>query len=325
MKKYLITTILSMFIFLSGCTSVGTVSQKDWENPIIRDIYSADAAALVYNDTLYLYVGHDEAPTGGNGYVMNDWYCYSTTDMKTWEKHGAVLSVADFAWANDSAWASQVIERNGKFYYYTTVAQASTGGMAIGVAVSDSPTGPFEDALGKALITSDMTSFPGQGAWTWDDIDPTLFIDDDGQAYMYFGNNYPKYVELNEDMISFDQTVGIQTIQLPFVNGLTFTEALWMHKYEDTYYLSYAAGWEEQLAYSYSDSPTGPWKPGNLIMSYATNSNTSHQAIVEFNGKWIIFYHNGILEGGDSFHRSVCAEYFEHTEDGKIPRIIPTK
>lgn len=326
MKKLIIIPIVLLSILFNSCSTLGSVSnqEKPWSNPIIKDIYSADAAALVSGDTLYLYVGHDEAPTGGQGYVMNDWYCYSTKDMKNWENHGSVLHVNDFSWADDSAWASQVVEKDGKFYYYTTVAQASSGGMAIGVAVSDSPTGPFKDAIGAPLITSNMTDFPGQGAWTWDDIDPTVLIDDDGKAYMYFGNTYPKYVVLNDDMISFDEEIGIQKMRLPYAAGLPFTEALWIHKNDDRYFMSYAAGWEEQLAYCYSDSPTGPWRSGGLIMSYAANSNTSHQAIVKFNGKWIIFYHNGTLEGGDSFHRSVCAEYFEHTENNKIPFIVPS-
>jgi beta-xylosidase len=296
-----------------------------WENPIIRDIYSADPAALVVGDTLYLYVGHDEAPSGGTSYVMNDWYCYSTQDMVHWTNHGPVLSVKDFPWADGNAWAGQVVERNGKFYYYVSVAQAATGGMAIGVAVADSPTGPFKDALGKALITSNMTTFTGQGTWTWDDIDPTVLIDDDGQAYLYFGNTYPKYVKLNDDMISFDVAYGIKSISLPSIDGLSFTEALWIHKYQGRYYLSWAAGWPEQLVYATSESPTGPWVPGGKLMGLPANCNTSHHAIVEFKGRWYIFYHNGTLPGGGSYRRSVCVDCLTYDAMGGISLIIPSK
>ncbi|WP_342626130.1 glycoside hydrolase family 43 protein [Spirochaeta thermophila] len=320
-------TLLILFLsYSTGCRILpeGEVDPTPWDNPIIRDIYSADPAALVHGDTLYLYVGHDEAPEGATTYVMNDWYCYSTKDMIHWTNHGPVLSVRDFAWADGNAWAGQVVHRNGKFYYYVSVAQASTGGMAIGVAVSDSPTGPFTDALGRALITSSMTKFSGQPRWSWDDIDPTVLIDDDGQAYLYFGNTYPKYVKLNEDMISFDEETGIQPLLLPFVAGLPFTEALWIHKYKGKYYLSWAAGWEEQLVYATSDHPTGPWKPGGKLMTHAENCNTSHHAIVEFKGKWYIFYHNGTLPGGGSYRRSVCAEYLTYDEEGNIPLISPS-
>lgn len=316
--------LLVSTVVLASCATAPQGVQI--ENPVIRDIYSADAAALVSGDTVYLYVGHDEAAKSSNNYAMYDWYCYSTKDMKKWESHGAVLKVTAFKWAVGNAWASQVAERDGKFYYYTCVNMPRTGGMAIGVAVSDSPTGPFVDAIGGPLITSDMTPFPGQKSWTWDDIDPTVLIDDDGQAYMYFGNSYLKYVKLNPDMISVDVSGtasgevkdAIVKVDVPRVAGLGFTEAPWLHERNGTYYLSYAAGWEEQLAYAMSDSPTGPWKAGGLLMTHAFNSNTSHQAIVEFKGKWYIFYHNGMLPGGNSWHRSVCAAELTYDENGKM-------
>jgi len=170
------------------------------QNPIVQTNYTADPAPMVYNGTVYLYTSHDEDKTVRNFFTMNDWRCYSSTDMVNWTDHGPILSYKVFEWSRGDAWAGQCIYRNGKFYYYLPVNQKN-GGNAIGVAVSDSPTGPFKDALGKPLLT-------GYGY-----IDPTVYIDDDGQAYLYWGNPFLWYAKLNQDMISYDQKVGV--VQVP--------------------------------------------------------------------------------------------------------------
>ena len=156
---------------------------------------------MVYKDKVYLYAGHDEAPNDFNFYKMNEWLVYSSSDMVHWQEHPVPLKVTDFAWAKADAWAAQVIERNGKFYWYVTVEHGTIHGKAIGVAVSDSPTGPFKDALGKALITNDMTT---QTNISWDDIDPTVMIDDDGQAYLFWGNTVCHYAKLKANMTELD-------------------------------------------------------------------------------------------------------------------------
>lgn len=170
------------------------------QNPIIQTIYTADPAPMVYNDTVYLYADHDE--DGSTYYTMYDWRCYSSTDMVNWTDHGVMMSYKTFSWAKGDAWAGQCIYRNGKFYYYVPITSTALGRAAIGVGVSNSPTGPFTDALGHPLIADE-----------WGDIDPTVFIDDDGQAYLYWGNPNLYYVKLNNDMISYDKTVGI--VQVP--------------------------------------------------------------------------------------------------------------
>ena len=153
-------------------------------NPLITDKFTADPAPLVHDGTLYLYVGHDEyyegqdTARGGREFNITEWLCYSTQDMVTWTDHGSVLKPTDFSWAVGEAWASQVVEKDGKFYYYTTVqAGEPYTGKAIGVAVSDSPTGPFVDAIGAPLIHDKMTD-NGERGW-WNDIDPTVLIDGD--------------------------------------------------------------------------------------------------------------------------------------------------
>ena len=166
----------------------------------MQNIYTADPAPMVSGDTLYLYTTHDEDELVKNFYTMNDWKCYSTKDMVNWTDHGTVLSRDNFKWMDTKdprAWAPQCVERNGKFYMYVPV-HKKNGGMVIGVGVSDKATGPFVDAIGKPLVDEG----------DWNDIDPTVFIDDDGQAYLYFGNPSLRYVKLNEDMLSYDTTIG---------------------------------------------------------------------------------------------------------------------
>lgn len=284
-------------------------------NPVIKDAYTADPAALVHGDTVYLYVGHDQGHAS-SGYVLNEWKVYSSKDMENWTDCGVPLTVSEFSWARGDAWAGQVIYRNGKFYWYIC-AEHIYGGKAIGIAVSDSPTGPFKDALGHALITNNMTSYTGI---TWDDIDPTVWIDDDGQAYLYWGNTALMYVKLNDDMISYSGGIVNVTDQFP-----SYTEAPWMYKRNGLYYMVYAMGWPEQIAYATSTSPTGPWTYRGVISDLTgTNCGTQHASVIEFKGQWYYISHNDALVGGSDYSRSVYIEKFTHNADGTIPLIPMT-
>ncbi len=307
-----IVFILS-FNILSAQTDTSFISDG---NPIIRHKYTADPAALVYKDKVYLYTGHDVAPAKENRYVMNEWLCFSTSDMKHWTEHLSPLNYKAFAWAKGDAWASQVIERNGKFYWFVAITHDSTHrGKAIGVAVSDSPTGPFKDAIGKALITNDMTTV---AKISWDDIDPTVFIDGNKQAYLFWGNTSLNWVKLKDNMIEMDGPM--HSISLP-----KFTEAPYIHKKKGWYYLSYAYEFPEKIAYAMSRSIEGPWIYKGILNEIAGNSNTNHQSIIEFKGKDYFVYHNGALaaEHG-SFHRSVCIDYLYYNKDGTLKRVIMT-
>ena len=319
--------ILCTVVLISSCKSIKTdgnsastnaeknSSTTTFNNPIIKGKYTGDPAALVYNDKVYLYAGHDEAPNDFNFYKMNEWLVYSSSDMIHWEEHPVPLKVTDFAWASSDAWAAQVIERNGKFYWYVTVSHGAINGKAIGVAVSDSPTGPFKDALGKALVTNYMTT---QTKIDWDDIDPTVMIDDDGQAYLFWGNSVCHYAKLKENMIELDGP--IKTISLP-----NYTEAPWIHKKKDWYYLSYAYQFPEKIAYAMSKSINGPWEYKGILNEVAGNSNTNHQAIIEFKGKDYFIYHNGSTQpDGGSFRRSVCIDRLYYNENGTMKRVIMT-
>jgi len=317
-KKILSKICAGSILILPLVLSVATMAQEKTVikgNPIITDKYTADPAAMVYKNTVYLYTGHDEAPAGEEHYMMNDWLVYSSDNMTDWKEHQVPLKAKDFAWANGDAWASQVIERNGKFYWYVAVKHGTIKGKAIGVAVADSPLGPFKDARGSAIITNDMTT---DTKISWDDIDPTVFIDDDGQAYLFWGNTLCYYIKLKANMIEQDGPIHK-------VNLFGFTEAPWLHKHKRWYYLSYAYDFPEKIAYAMSRKITGPWEFKGILNEVAGNSNTNHQAIIDFKGKSYFIYHNGsIPHDGGSFRRSVCIDRLFYNPDGSIKRVVMT-
>jgi arabinoxylan arabinofuranohydrolase len=283
-------------------------------NPVTGKIFTADPAALVDGGRVYLYVGHDEAPAGGKDYLMNEWRVYSSCDMQRWTEHPAPIPYTTFKWAGRDAWAGDIAKRDGKYYFYATVDHKSIPGKAIGVAVSNSPTGPFVDARGSALVSNDMTH---ETPILWDDIDPAVFVDDDGQAWLYWGNTVMKYAKLKPNMTELDgpiHTVGLDA----------FTEASYLHKHAGRYYLSYSQQFPERTVYMTGPSATGPWSWGGVIMEKNSNVKTIHQAIVDFNGKSYIFYHNGTLPGGGEFRRSVAVEELRYGPDGSILPVAQT-
>lgn len=331
-SKSFLLYCLSIVLLLISCTnktSESTPAKKKIKvgNPIITDKYTADPAAMVHNDTVYLYVGHDQAALDFNFYDLREWLVFSSTDMVNWKEYPVPLSVKDFKWARHHAWAAHVIEKGGKFYWYVTVFHDSIPGFSVGVAVADRPEGPFKDALGHALITNDMTAAPFQVPageegqmrdMDWDDIDPAAFIDDDGQGYLFWGNTTCHYVKLKNNMIELDGS--IDTIGLP-----KFTEAPWVHKHGDWYYLSYAYGFPEKTAYAMSKSIEGPWEFTDILNEVAGNCNTNHQSIIDYKGKSYFIYHNGSINPhGGSFRRSVCIDYLYYNPDGTIKRIVMT-
>jgi arabinoxylan arabinofuranohydrolase len=293
------------------------------DNPIVQTYFTPDPAPMVWKDTVYVYTGHDEDITVSNFFTMNNYRVYSTTDMVNWRDHGSPLSYRSFSWSQGKAWAAQCVPRNGKFYWYTTIGMGTGGQPTVAVAVSDRPTGPFKDAVGKPLVNR-----------SWDDIDPTAFVDDDGQAYLYWGNPKLYWVKLNNDMISYTGSVNVTnmtTAQFGTRTGdanraTTYEEGPWIHKRKNMYYMIYAAGpLPEPIGYSTSSSPTGPWTYRGEIMSGAnTGSFTNHPGIIEYKGKGYFFYHTGKLPGGGGYKRSTAVEEFTFNADGTIPRISMT-
>ncbi|MDX1675663.1 MAG: family 43 glycosylhydrolase, partial [Longimicrobiales bacterium] len=182
-----------------------------------------------------------------------------------------------------------------------------------GVAVADSPQGPFVDARGSALITNDMTEGPivNGREMDWDDLDPTVFIDEDGQAYLFWGNTVLRYAKLTDDMTEL--AGPITEVDVP-----RFTEAPWLHERDGTYYLSYAYDYPEKIAYATAPDITGPYTFQGVINDTIPNSPTNHQSIIEFEGNWYFFYHNAELPTGDEHRRSVAVERLYYDDEGRI-------
>ena len=246
----------------------------------------------------------------------------------TLKRHGteypSPLRIDDFAWATSKqAYAGHVAKgKDGKYYWYV-----STNWCGIGVAVADKITGPYHDALGKPLLTN-QDCFASKHSWAC--IDPAIFFDDDGPPYIFWGNQQCYYARLKDNMTEIDGEV--HQIALPDVNIQPtdptgyhpFTEAPWVHKYNGKYYLTYASGWPEKIAYAISDHIGGPYTPMGIISEIAGNSNTTHPAIVQFRDLWIFFSHNGGLPDGTSYSRSIIAEPLHYDPNGRILNIPPT-
>jgi len=300
MKKKVLN-IVSIFTIAINLPFTGNA-----QNPIIQTNYTADPAPMVYNDTVFLYTSHDE--DNAVGFKMKNWLLYTSTDMVNWTDHGVVASLKDFKWvsSDNGAWAPQCIRRNNKFYMYCPV----PNGLGIGVLVSDSPYGPFKDPIGKPLIKNSL-----------DDIDPTVFIDDDGQAYLYWGNPNLYYVKLNEDMVSYSgEIVNVPT------KPANYQEGPWFWKRNGRYYLAYASTCcPEGIGYAMSNSPTGPWKYKGMIMDGDIRSSGNHPGIIDYKGHSYVFGFNyAISQRTMSKHyerRSICLENLTYNADGSIKKL----
>lgn len=298
--------ISKILLLCGGCALLNSLNVNA-QRPIIQTKYTADPAPMVYNDTVFLYTTHDE--DDAEGFKMQDWLLYTSTDMVNWTDHGVVASLKSFDWVkrDNGAWAEQVVERNGKFYMYCPI-----HGNGIGVLVSDSPYGPFKDPLGKPLVWQKEH---------WDDIDPTVFIDEDGQAYMYWGNPNCYYVKLNEDMISYSGDI-VKLKETPE----HYQEGPWFYKRNGHYYLAFASTCcPEGIGYAMSDSPTGAWKTKGYIMRPTERTRGNHPGIMDYKGKSYVFGLNyDLLKLETNTHyerRSVSVAEMHYNEDGTIQEV----
>lgn len=319
MKKQILTAVAAML-------GLHTFAQ----NPVISPIYTPDPAPYVHGDKVYLFVDHDE--DDATNFKMKDWVLFSTEDMVNWTYLGTPVSTETFAWAQhgNKAWAAQAVEYKGKWYWYLCC-NTRDGKDALAVAVADNPQGPWKDALGKPLAVG--FSF----------IDPTIFIDDDGTPYLFWGNKGFWYGELNPDMISFKdgykevpgypdpKAFGELQSKMDWSIGKNremtqYEEGPWVTKRNGIYYVVYPAGGvPEYMAYSTAPTVNGPWTFRGRIMDEAENSFTIHGGNINFKGHDYMFYHNGALPNGGGFRRATCIEEFKFNEDGSIPFIPFTK
>ena len=296
-----------IFLIFISLLSVSAITTSMAQRPIIQTKYTADPAPMVYKDTVFLYTTHDE--DDADGFKMFDWLLYTSTDMVNWTDHGVVASLKSFKWVtrDNGAWAPQCIERNGKFYLYCPI-----HGNGIGVLVSDSPYGPFVDPLKQPLVWQKEH---------WDDIDPTVFIDDDGQAYMYWGNPNVYFVKLNEDMISCSGEIN-KLENTP----KHYQEGPWTYKRNGHYYMAFAATCcPEGIGYAMSDKPTGPWTTKGYIMRPTERTRGNHPGIIDYKGNSYVFGLNYDLMHLETFkhheRRSVSVAKMQYNPDGTIQEV----
>ena len=289
------------------------INLNETGNPFIRHMYTADPSAHVFNNRVYVYTSHDQ--NNADGFNMRDYHVFSSADLNTWEDHGVILDVDSVPWAKEYMWAPDCSYRNGTYYFYFP-AKDFDGKFRIGVATSASPVGPFIPE-----------SEPIKGSFS---VDPAVFIDDDGQAYMYFGGagdggqTTPWVAKMSEDMKEFsEKPIALTGIDYWF-------EACWMNKFNDTYYLSYSTGEFHSdypdrsiLAYATSDNPFGPFTYQGVINGYVSGW-TNHHSVVNYLGQSYLFYHNSELSGGNTVKRSICADYI-HFANGKLGEVIQTE
>ena len=313
--------------------------------PLVSQIFTADPSAHVFNGRIYIYPSHDidagvKPDDLGSHFAMRDYHVFSMDAMggKVTD-HGVALDIKDVPWAGRQMWAPDAAEKNGRYYLYFPVKDKQDA-FRIGAAVGTSPAGPFK-----------AQPEPIKGSYS---IDPAVFKDNDGRYYMYFGgiwggqlqrwasgaykpeDVYPakdqpalsaKVARLGDDMISFAETprdVVIQDEQgKPLSagdNARRFFEASWLHKYKDTYYFSYSTGDTHFIAYATAKSPYGPFTYRGKVLEPVLGW-TNHHSIVEFQGKWYLFYHDAQVSGGQTHLRNIKVTELKYRADGSIETI----
>ena len=316
------------------------------KEPLVTHIYTADPSAHVFNGKIYVYPSHDLEHDGednddGDEYQMEDYHILSMDNVDApCVDNGEALNMRDVPWVSKQMWAPDCAFKNGKYYLYFPARDKDLR-FHIGVAVSDSPVGPFkpEDNYIKGSFS----------------IDPAVLVDDDGSAYIYFGGLWggqlekwqtgefvenpapipadakalgPQVAKLKDDMLQFAD--GPEEITILDENGepikagdedRRYFEGPWMHKYNGKYYLSYSTGTTHYLVYAIGDSPKGPFTYQGRILEPVIGW-TTHHSIVEYEGKWYLFYHDSSLSGGVNHRRCVKFRELKYDENGKI---IPMK
>lgn len=281
-------------------------------NPFITSLFAADPAAHVWNNKLFVYASRDidkaDAPLTMD--YMDHYHVFSTEDMINWTDNGEILSSKQLNWGIEGfMWAPDAAFRNGKYYFYYPHPSDHpwNDNWKVGVAVSDQPDNHFKD-LG-----------PIEGLGGHALIDPSVFIDDDGQAYIYYGGGAHVYQGmLNTDMCSIKG-------KMELVEGLEdFHEAAWVFKRNKTYYFTYSDNHRGANHMCYATGPTalGPWKYQGYYM-LPVGCETTHGSVVKFHEEWYAFYHNSAISNVNEL-RSICCDRLEFDENGGIKMVIQT-
>jgi hypothetical protein len=293
---------------LDGLLHQDELARASVPKPIL-DGFTADPGIRVFGDTYYVYPTSDKP-----NWNTTDFSVWSSKNLVDWKKEGMILDVTkDLKWANLKAWAPDCVERNGKYYFYFCANER------IGVATADKPTGPFVDALGRPLVerSEKVRTFP---------IDPYPFLDDDGQAYLYFGNGTPTVFKLQPDMISFDGDPA--TIRLK-----EFREGIVVFKRHGKYYFMWsiddARSPDYRVGWGIADSPfgpvTSPEKDFIVLRQHGLARGTAHHSVVNVPGtdRWYAVYHRHAVPGGGGYKRETCLVRLEFNADGTIKPMDP--
>lgn len=338
------------FLVLVSCKTTNQSEIKELK-PLITNIYTADPSVHIFNDKIYIYPSHDVDEGDafddlGSHFAMKDYHVFSMDDINSnVVDHGVALDVNDVPWAYKQMWAPDANEKNGEYFFYFP-AKDSLGVFRIGVAKGKNPTGPFIPE-----------KEPIVGSYS---IDPSVFKDDDGKYYMYFGGIWggqlqrwrtgeynpnqpesptaflpnddepallPLVARMSEDMLEFDEEPKeVKIIDengdliLSGDNNRRFFEAAWIHKYDKKYYLSYSTGDTHKIVYATGENPYGPFTYRGIILNPVLGW-TNHHSIVKFKNKWYLFFHDSSMSGGKTHLRSVKFTELYHNEDGTIQTI----
>jgi hypothetical protein len=332
-------------LFCAPLAVFGQNQRTPISDPLITTIYTADPSAHVFNNKIYIYPSHDiesntQQDDEGGHFDMKDYHVLSMDAIggKVTD-NGTALDIKDVAWAKRQMWAPDAAFKNGMYYLYFP-AKDKQDVFRIGVATSKSPTGPFKPEPNFI-----------EGSYS---IDPCVYTDTDGKSYMYFGGIWggqlqrwatgsfdangsktdlkkdeapaigPRVALLSKDMLHFGGAVKEMTILDPDGKPLLgkdhdrrFFEAPWMHKYNGKYYLSYSTGDTHYICYATSSSPTGPFTYQGVVLKPVVGW-TNHHSIIEYKGKWYLFYHDSSLSGGQTHLRSVKVMELKYNPDGNI-------
>jgi hypothetical protein len=306
----IIVRMATLFLLVFGGLNARAIEPG---NPLVSHIYTADPSGHVHDGRVYIYASHDQDNAGT--FTMVDYHVLSSADLVTWEDHGVVLKVSDVPWAANRMWAPDCVYKDGTYYFYFP-ARDSSQKFRIGVATSTSPAGPFTPEDDYMVGTFS--------------IDPVVFLDDDGEAYMYWGGrgaqggNYPYVAKLDDTMKQMDGDY----VELTSVDY--YYEGPWMHKLDGIYYLSYSTGSyhpdhpdKPVIAYATATSPLGPFTYRGVVNG-EVSGNTNHHSTMKYKGQWYFFYHNADLSGGINTRRSVVADYLHFNDDGSMREVIQT-
>lgn len=313
MIKY--SKTLRLFILMTMVVAGNAFAQ----NPLITNQFTADPSARVFGDRVYIYPSHDIPCTEGKGrigwFCMEDYHVFSSANLTEWTDHGVIITQNKVPWVKPesySMWAPDCIERNGKYYFYfpTSPKDSSIGrGFTIGVAVADKPEGPF--------VPRELPIKGVRG------IDPNVFIDKDGQAYLYWSQGNIYAAKLKTNMLELDSE-PVTLKELP-TKGLK--EGPYLFERKGIYYLTYPHVQDktEQLEYAIGDNPLGPFKVTGVIMdAWSSGCWTNHHSFIDFKNQWYLFYHHNDLSPQFDKNRSVRADSLSFNTDGTIKKVIPT-